>query len=132
MCVKILKAWTALAGAAAFLLLSGCTIARYYTGNPLRDAPTHLVEGQSTKHDVLQLFGPPTQITHQTNGDAFVYTYEQYNYSSFQVRDPILGYTWFTYTRQHDNRDRLLVLFDFTGVVRDVAVDHQVGDMPVL
>ena len=53
--------------------LSGCTIARYYGGAPLRSQPTALVEGQSTKHEVLQLFGPPTLITHQTDGDAFVY-----------------------------------------------------------
>ena len=121
----------ALVGCAA-LLLGGCTIGRYYNGAPLRAAPSSLVEGQSTKHDVLRLFGPPTQITHQTDGDAFVYTYVQDNYSSFRVQDPILGVNWFTYTRQLENRDRLLVLFDFTGVVRSVAIDHHVEEMPVL
>jgi outer membrane protein assembly factor BamE (lipoprotein component of BamABCDE complex) len=111
---------------------AGCTIGRYYNGAPLRAAPTSLVEGRSTKHDVLHLFGPPTQITHQTDGEAFVYTYEQYNYSSFHLQDPITGINWFTYTRQFENRDRLLVLFDFTGVVRSVAVDHHVEEMPAL
>lgn len=110
----------------------GCTIGRYYDGSPLRGEPSKLVEGQSTKHDVLQIFGPPTQIMHQTDGDAFVYTYQQYNYSSFRVQDPILGYNWFTYSRQLENRDRLLVLFDFTGVVRSIAIDHHVEAMPLL
>jgi len=117
---------------AATLIASGCTIGRAYIGAPLRAEPTTLVEGESTKHEVLQLFGPPTQILHQTDGDAFVYTYEQYNYSSLRVEDPITRINWFTYTRQLENRDRLVVLFDFTGVVRRVAIDHQVEAMPVL
>ena len=123
-----------LAGAGCVLVCTtaGCTIGRYYYGAPLRAEPTALVEGQSTKHDVLQLFGPPTQIMHATNGDAFVYTYEQYNYSSFHLQDPITGINWFTYSRELENRDRLLVLFDFAGVVHSVAVDHQVAEMPAL
>jgi hypothetical protein len=114
------------------MVASGCTIGRYYNNAPLRAAPAAIVEGQSTKSDVLRQFGPPTQIMHQTGGDAFVYTYQQYNYSSFRVQDPILGYNWFSYSRQLENRDRLLVLFDFTGIVRSVAIEHQVEDMPVL
>ena len=57
----------------------------------MRAEPSTLVQGQSTKSDVLRLFGPPTQIMHQTDGDAFVYTYRQYNYSSFHVQDPREG-----------------------------------------
>lgn len=94
--------------------------------------PAALVEGQSSKGDVLRLFGPPDQITHQTDGDVFVYAYERQNYSSIRVRDPITGTTWFTYTRQLDNHDRLVVLFDYLGVVRGVAVDHHTEEMPVL
>jgi hypothetical protein len=116
----------------AAVVVNGCTIGRYYNGAPLRAEPAAIVEGQSTRGDVLRQFGPPTQIMHQTDGDAFVYTYQQYNYSSFRVQDPVLGYTWFTYSRQLENRDRLLVLFDFTGVVRSVAIDHHVADMPPL
>ncbi len=112
--------------------LSACTVARYYKDAPLRGDPSALVEGQSTKSDVLRLFGPPVQITHQTDGDTFIYTYERENYSSFHVQDPITGINWFTYTRQLDNHDRLVVLFDYAGVVRWVAVDHHTEDMPVL
>ncbi len=114
------------------LLMAGCTIARFYNGAPLRADPSALVEGQSNKSDVLHLFGPPTQITHQTNGDAFVYLYRQQNYSSLHVQDPITGINWFTYTRQLENRDTLVVLFDFNGIVRSKAVEHQVGQMPPL
>jgi outer membrane protein assembly factor BamE (lipoprotein component of BamABCDE complex) len=112
--------------------LSGCTVARYYKDAPLRGDAQALVEGQSTKSDVLRLFGPPQQIQHQTDGDAFLYAYERENYSSFRVQDPITGINWFTYTRQLDNHDRLVVLFDFAGVVRGVAVDHHTEGMPVL
>jgi hypothetical protein len=107
-------------------------VARYYNGSPLRADPSTLVEGQSVRADVLRLFGPPTRIIHQTNGDAFEYSYERYNYSALKLQDPITGVNWFTYTREFENRDRVLVIFDFTGVVRNVAVDHHVGEMPVL
>jgi outer membrane protein assembly factor BamE (lipoprotein component of BamABCDE complex) len=113
-------------------LMSGCTVARYYKDSPLRGDASSLVEGQSTKSDVLRLFGPPVLITHQTDGDTFVYAYERENYSSFHVQDPITGINWFTYTRQLDNHDRLVVLFDFAGVVRGIAVDRHTEDMPVL
>ena len=127
------RRWTGLVSIVGLTVLAaGCTIGRYYNGTPLRSEPSALVEGQSMKADVLHLFGPPTQIMHQTDGDAFVYTYQQYNSSSFRIQDPILGYNWFSYSRQLENRDRLLVLFDFTGVVRSVAIDRHVEDMPPL
>jgi len=114
------------------LLVAGCTIGRVYYGSPLRATPADLAEGQSTRHDVLRLFGPPTEIMHQTDGDAFVYTYQRYNYSSFHLQDPITGINWFTYSRELENRDRLVVFFDFTGVVRSVAIDHHADTLPTL
>lgn len=121
--------------AASFVALAGlggCTVARYYQDVPLRGDPAALVEGHSTKSDVLRLFGPPQRIEHQTDGDTFVYAYERENYSSFRVQDPITGINWFTYTRQLDNHDRLVVLFDYAGTVRGIAVDHHTEEMPVL
>jgi outer membrane protein assembly factor BamE (lipoprotein component of BamABCDE complex) len=114
------------------LLVTGCTVARYYRGAPLHGEPSALVEGQSTKSDVLRMFGPPTLITHQTDGDAFVYTYQQQNFSSFTVQEPFTGQRIFTFRRQLDNRDTLVVFFDFVGVVRGVAADHQTEHMPPL
>src|SRR5262245_50207238 len=120
------------AALACCLWLSGCTIGRYYTGAPLRAEPSAVIEGQSTKSDVLRLFGPPTQINHQSDGDAFVYLYRQQNTSTFRVQDPFIGFNWFTYSRYLDSRDTLVVFFDFAGIVRNVAVDHQVEEMPIL
>jgi outer membrane protein assembly factor BamE (lipoprotein component of BamABCDE complex) len=117
---------------AVSLLCGACTIGRYYTGAPLRGDASALIEGQSTKSDVLRLFGPPTGISHQTDGDAFVYLYVKQNTSTLNVRDPVIGYTWFTYSRSLSNRDTLVVLFDFRGIVRSVAVAHEVEEMPVL
>lgn len=114
------------------LAAAGCTIARSYQGTPLRGEVTRIVPGTSTRSDVLRELGPPTQIFHQTNGDAFVYTYQRQNYASFRLRDPITGTNWFTYTRQIDRRDRLLVIFDFDGVVRDLAWDRHTEEMPLL
>jgi len=114
-------------------LLGGCVITRYHSGAPLHGDPAVLVKGESTKSDVLQLFGPPTQISHQTDGDAFVYRYDRWNYSSLTLAEPIFtGQRIFTYTRGFDDRDTLVVLFDFYGVVRGVAVEHRTEKMPVL
>ncbi|GIW45254.1 MAG: hypothetical protein KatS3mg077_2536 [Candidatus Binatia bacterium] len=118
--------------ALALLTASACTIARTYQGPPLRGDVATIVPGKSTRSDVLREFGPPTQIFHQTNGDAFVYTYARLNYSAFRLRDPITGTNWFTYTRRFETRDRLLVIFDFDGVVRDVAWDRHTQDLPVI
>ena len=111
---------------------TGCTVGRYYNGVPLRGDPGALVEGQSTKHEVLRLFGPPTQILPQANGEAFVYTYDRANSSTLRLQDPITGINWFTYSREFEARDRLLVIFDVTGVVRSVAVEHHIGELPRL
>ena len=111
---------------------AGCTIGRYYTGVPLRGEPSALVEGESTRSDVLRLFGPPTEITHQPSGDAFVYRYQQENTSTLRLQDPVTGVNWFTYSRDLNQRDTLVVIFDFTGVVRSYAVDHRTEELPEL
>jgi len=115
------------------LFVGGCVVARYHSGVPLHGDTAALVQGQSTKSDVLQLFGPPTQIIHQTDGDAFVYEYARWNYSSITLAEPVFtGQRIFTYTRGFDNRDTLVVLFDFYGVVRGVAVERQTEKVPSL
>jgi hypothetical protein len=127
----VLVGWLAFDSAFA-VLATGCTIGRYYKGAPLRGEPAVLVEGQSTKNDVLRVFGPPDLITHQTDGDAFVYERRQQNFSQFTVQEPFSGQRVFTYRRQLDSRDALVVLFDFTGVVRGVAVDRRTEGLPPL
>ena len=125
-------AWCKACLVALALCAGGCTIGRYYTNTPLRGEPSTIVEGQSTKSDVLRLFGPPNRISHQTNGDAFLYLLEQQNASTFRLWEPFTRNSWFTYTRQFSGRDALLVLFDFTGVVRAVGVEHDIGELPTL
>ena len=125
------RAW-AVAVVAGLVLLDGCTIARWYSGVPLRADPAVLVKGESTKGDVLEIFGAPTQIMHQTDGDAFLYAYNRWNYSSLTLAEPITGQRVFTYTRGFNNRDRLVVLFDYFGVVRGIAVEHETKQMPSL
>jgi outer membrane protein assembly factor BamE (lipoprotein component of BamABCDE complex) len=114
------------------LLCSGCTISRVYRGAPLRGDPALLESGKSTKSDVLRILGPPDLIQHQTDGDAFVYTHSQQNFSSFTVQEPFLRYRVFTYRRQLENSDRVIVLFVFRGIVRDVAQESEVEEMPLL
>jgi len=115
------------------LLTAGCTtIGRSYRGVPLRGDPSAIVEGQSTKSDVLRLFGPPDVINHQTTGDAFVYRYRRQNSTQVRVQDPITNINWFTYNRLNEQFDRMVVIFDFIGIVRGVAHEQNVEDMPIL
>lgn len=124
---------------AALILISllhsctGCTITRLYGGTELRGDPTKIVEGQSTRSDVLKLLGPPDTIEHQTWGDAFVYRYRQVNSSSITIREPIfVRQTIFQFSRTFDDSDILVVLFDFDGVVNGVALSHNTEHMPAL
>jgi outer membrane protein assembly factor BamE (lipoprotein component of BamABCDE complex) len=114
------------------LFVSGCTISRVYRGAPLRGDPALIEAGKSTKGDVLRILGPPDLIQHQTDGDAFVYIHSQQNFSSFTAQEPFLRYRVFTYRRQLENSDRVVVLFDFHGVVRAVAQEKEVEELPLL
>lgn len=127
--------WAAGVAAAllVILLVSGCTIGRIYRGAPLPADPSLIVEGESTKADVLRLLGPPDQIAHQTDGDAFVYRYERQNVSSIRLEEPaITGLMVFSFRRQFNRRDQLVVLFDFGGVVRAVALERETDKIPQL
>ena len=122
----------AIAAVAVAVLAGGCTVGRYYRGVPLRADPNGLQEGESTRHDVLRLFGPPDRILQNASGDTFIYEYERENYSSFRLQDPVLRFTWFTYSRSLGQRDRLVVVLDLSGVVRGVALDQHTEELPML
>ena len=112
---------------------SGCTITRLYGGVPLRGDPTKIVEGQSTRSDVLKLLGPPDTIEHQTGGDAFVYRYRQVNSASITIREPFVArQTIFQFSRTFDNSDTLVVLFNFDGVVNGIGITRDTEEMPTL
>ncbi|HYD47524.1 MAG TPA: hypothetical protein VEB21_04220 [Terriglobales bacterium] len=115
------------------LLLAGCSIGRTYSGVPLRGDPQRLVEGRSTRTEVLAELGPPEAIIHQTSGDAFVYRYRQINSSSLTINDPFfLRQPVFSYSREHRASDTLVVLFDFHGTVRSIVRDRDTEELPFL
>jgi len=130
---RLRYAWPlAIVAVTVAVLVGGCTVGRYYRGVPLRADPNSLQEGESTRRDVLRLFGPPDRILQNASGDTFIYEYERENYSSFRLQDPVIRFTWFTYSRSLGQRDRLVVVFDLSGVVRGVAVDQHTEDLPML
>jgi hypothetical protein len=112
---------------------SGCSISRSYYGSPLRGDPAAVVTGQTTKAEILRNFGPPTVIEHQTDGDAFIYTYARSNYASLTIQEPVFTKQMiFNYGRLFDGRDRVVVLFDYYGVVRGIAHQEETERMPTL
>lgn len=113
--------------------LSGCTIGRTYSGVPLRGDPARIVQGTSSRADVLEVLGPPDSIVHQTTGDAFIYRYRRTNSSSLTIREPFfLRQPIFSYNREFRAADTLVVLFDFHGVVQSIAHDQDTQDLPIL
>jgi hypothetical protein len=115
--------WTSRAAIlACVLLLSGCTIGRWYVGSPLRAHPDEgIVAGTTRKGEVLAKFGPPDRILRMRSGDVFVYRYDQRNSSELSIGTPpfigIGSYEIFRWTRVQDKSDHLMVFFDPTGVV---------------
>jgi outer membrane protein assembly factor BamE (lipoprotein component of BamABCDE complex) len=103
------------------ILTWGCTIGRVYIGSELRSDPKEKIQlGLTTKSDILSIFGPPDRITHQYDGDIFVYAYYRKNSSKFVIEEPYFtNWTLFSYTRIQDKRDHLVILFDKNGVVKN-------------
>jgi hypothetical protein len=104
------------------LLLSGCTIGRWYVGSPLRAHPDHrILNGTTRKDEVLATFGPPDRILRMRGGDVFVYRYDQRNSSELNIGTPpfigVGSYQIFRWTRVQDKSDHLMVFFDPAGVV---------------
>ena len=105
-----------------FMVLTwGCTIGRIYIGSEIRNDPKEKIQsGLTTKSDILSIFGPPDRITHQYDGDIFVYAYLRKNSTKFVIEEPyITNTTFFTYTRIQEKKDHLVILFDRDGVVKN-------------
>lgn len=105
----------------ALLLLaaSACTIVRVYVGAPLSAAPDGgIVLGQTTRGEVLALYGAPARIFRHAAGDVFVYTYTRRNSASLDIEEPVItNLQIFSYTRVQEREDRLVVIFDESGRV---------------
>jgi len=118
------SATRALALAAACLgLATGCLMTRSYLGNELPPAADGgIVLGKTTKADVLRDLGPPDRLVRQYDGDVFVYAYIRRNESTLELEEPVFTHaTVFEYTRVQERSDRMVVLFDRSGIVAGVG-----------
>jgi hypothetical protein len=113
----------ALASLAVLMLASGCIIVRTYVGNELPAiSDGQLIPGVTTKADVLQDLGPPDRLVRQYEGDVFVYAYIRRNESTFMLEEPVFTHlTILSYTKEQEKSDRMVVLFDRSGIVSGVG-----------
>ena len=111
--------WSELLLAALLALSTGCQLGREYVGSELRlEALDRLLNGRSTKGEVLQLFGPPDRILRQYDGDVFIYRYVRRNTASFSIEEPVItNFQIFSWSKEQEKADRLVVLFDRQGIV---------------
>jgi outer membrane protein assembly factor BamE (lipoprotein component of BamABCDE complex) len=102
-------------------LLGGCTITRMDRGAHIRAEPDEaLVAGRTTKAEVLRLFGPPAGVARQRDGDLFLYQFVRRHGEKFQLEEPVItNVEVFTWSRTREREDRLVILFDRDGVVRE-------------
>ena len=121
----------------ALLAASGCTVGRWYVGSPLPADPRHvLVVGRTSKAEVLAQLGPPDRILRASNGDAFIYRHDQRNSSELHIGTPPFigfgGYQLFRWEKVQDKSDRLLVMFDASGVVSSFGYRQGRGELEPL
>lgn len=110
---------SALKVALALTLVSACTIQRAYLGNAVNPMPDGTaVVGQTTKREILEVLGPPDKILRQYDGDVFVYAYVRRNETSITIEEPVItNLTIFSYEKSQEKSDRMVVLFDRSGVL---------------
>lgn len=108
-----------LALALSLALATGCTIVRTYVGNEMPESVDgRLVPGTTTKADVLRDLGPPDRLVRQYEGDVFVYAYVRRNTASFELSEPVFTHLLvFSYTKNQEKSDRLVLLFDRAGIL---------------
>jgi outer membrane protein assembly factor BamE (lipoprotein component of BamABCDE complex) len=113
------------------ILTWGCTIGRVYIGSDIRNDPKEKIQlGLTTKSDILSIFGPPDRVTHQYDGDIFVYAYLRKNSTKFVIEEPyITNTTFFSYTRIQEKKDHLVILFDKNGVVKNYGYQKGTEDL---
>ncbi|MBW2244789.1 MAG: hypothetical protein JRH01_22645 [Deltaproteobacteria bacterium] len=115
-------------------LSTACSITRVYRGSPIRAVPDEVLQaGVTNKAQVLQILGPPDRIVRQHDGDAFLYRYVRRNVDSLELEEPVFtNLTVFSYTRNEQRADLLLVLFDKEGVVVSWGLRRSTEDIGVL
>jgi len=112
-------------------LTCGCTIGRTYVGSEIRQDPKEkIMNGSTTKGEILEMFGPPDRIQKQYDGDIFVYLYLRKNSSKFAIEEPYFtNITLFSYTKIQQKKDSLVILFDKDGVVKNFGFDKTTGEL---
>lgn len=118
-------------GFIVLMLITGCTIGRVYVGSELQGNPSEkLVSGQTTKSQVLDIFGPPDLIQRQHDGDIFLYAYIRRNYSKLAIQEPIITHLqFFTYSNIQEKKDNLVILFDREGIVKNYGFQRRTGEL---
>ena len=112
---------------AILVLFSACTtLKRSYVGHPVEVNPNEaIIKGKTNKGEVLSIFGPPTKVMRQYDGDLFVYEYVYDKGVKFVIEEPIItGVQLFTYVKDDEKRDLLVILFDKQGIVVNYGISR--------
>lgn len=118
-------------GCILLMLITGCTIGRVYVGSELQYNPSEkIVSGQTTKSQVLEMFGAPDLIQRQHDGDVFVYVYLRRNYSKIAIQEPVVtNIQIFTYSNIQEKKDNLVILFDREGTVKNFGFQRKTREL---
>jgi hypothetical protein len=117
-------------GLAAAAVLGACTIERSTVGSRLAADPNEwIINGRTTKVDVLRIFGPPDRIQRQLDGDVFIYSYVSTYSREFTIEEPASD-IGMSYTSSDVKSDRLVVLFGKEGVVSAFGYRRGTLEMP--
>jgi len=100
----------------AFLITAGCGIVKtnkVTRGHNIASGDVNaIVKGQTTEHEILKLFGPPTKMRDTDEGQEYMYEYAQ---SGGPRWDLVVNVGGSTHTKT------LIVWFDKNHVVTDYA-----------
>ncbi|MCP5057022.1 MAG: hypothetical protein GY937_09900 [bacterium] len=113
---------------------TACSITRIYRGSPIRAVPDEVLQaGVTNKAQVLQILGPPDRIVRQHDGDAFLYRFVRRNVDALELEEPVFtNITFFSFTRNEQRADLLLVLFDKEGVVASWGIRRSTEEIGAL
>ena len=128
---------------AAACLLQGCAVGYQTQGRIIDARAVALVEiGRSTKQDVLNLFGPPTQLSRAVGVDeaglfesdepTWIYDTKEdvYRYEYIEHNETFFSIILYSYWDRESLADTLLVIFDEQEVVKHVAFSKETDAVP--
>ena len=100
------------------------------------DLVASIQKGKTMKGDILTLFGAPSQILSQTDGDIFIYEYKRENSTELEISSPLVAVggsvTFFTYTKNDSKSDSLVILFDRAGIVTSFGYTNETQKLKFL